>query len=600
MAPSKRRKTSVAPQPASGNASFGVRTRRSASAPGDLPNAPDADLDDECAPFSPDGNVATVIYSHIADVQTRGALAMASRSWRDVSMLLASLPRRLDLDGLSKSQIDRLLDVDELTSLDEERMLELAGVDKEDFCEWAAVRAGCMKLIVWALERGFPWGGYPPGLVSDDVLALRMWRANDVFALRTWRAMCPELQERWSEAAQPEDWEGVTMDNGRVARLLLEDFGLTGAVPAEIGRLSALRDLDLGGNQLTSLPAEIGRLTSLEGLSLIGNRLTSVPAEIGQLTALEELGLSGNQLTSLPAEIGQLTSLKELNLIGNLLTSLPAEIGQLTSLKELYLGGNLLTSLPAAIHERRASGCNVFLDAGMMTDEGDDVGVLRTWRAMCPELQEWWPGDVHPKYWEGVEMENGRVVALELVHCGLPGALPVEIGQLTSLRQLNLSHNQLRSVPAEIGQQTSLRKLLLDRNQLTSLPAEIGQLTALTVLGLSGNKLTSVPAEIAQLTSLEQLGLAGSRLMSVPAEIWQLTSLRKLNFNGSKLTSVPPDIGQLTSLRVLCLQRNQLTSVPAEIGQLTSLKELWLNFNKLTSLPAAIRDLRAAGCRVYG
>ena len=197
MPPSKRRKTSTVSQPASGNTSADERALRSASARGDPPEAPDADLDpvDECAPFSPDGNVATVIYSHIADVQTRGALAMASRSWRDVSMLPASLPRRLDLDGLSKSQIDRLLDVDGLTSLDEERMLELAGVDKEDFCEWAAARTGCMKLIVWALERGFPWGGYPPGLVSDDVLALRMWRANDVFVLRTWRAMCPALQE---------------------------------------------------------------------------------------------------------------------------------------------------------------------------------------------------------------------------------------------------------------------------------------------------------------------------------------------------------------------------------------------------------------------
>ena len=199
MPPSKRRKTSAVSQPASGNTSADERALRSASARGDPPEAPDADLDpvDECAPFSPDGNVATVIYSHIADVRTRGALAMASRSWRDVSMLPASLPRRLDLDGLSKSQIDRLLDVDGLTSLDEERMLELAGVDKEDFCEWAAARAGCLKLIVWALERGFPWGGYPPGLVSDDVLALRMWRA-----------MCPALQERWPEAARPEDWEG--------------------------------------------------------------------------------------------------------------------------------------------------------------------------------------------------------------------------------------------------------------------------------------------------------------------------------------------------------------------------------------------------------
>jgi leucine-rich repeat protein SHOC2 len=47
MAPSKRRKTSDAPEPASGNATQGVRTRRSASARGDVPDAPDADLDAE-------------------------------------------------------------------------------------------------------------------------------------------------------------------------------------------------------------------------------------------------------------------------------------------------------------------------------------------------------------------------------------------------------------------------------------------------------------------------------------------------------------------------------------------------------------------------
>ena len=70
------------------------------------------------------------------------------------------------------------------------------------------------------------------------------------------------------------------MENGRVVELSLEDFGLTGAVPAEIGRLSALRVLNLGVNKLTSLPAEIGQLTSLTGLYLDGNQLTSVPASI--------------------------------------------------------------------------------------------------------------------------------------------------------------------------------------------------------------------------------------------------------------------------------------------------------------------------------
>ena len=91
---------------------------------------------------------------------------------------------------------------------------------------------------------------------------------GDVGVLRTWRAMCPALQERWPEAARPEQWRGVTMENGRVVKLLLDDFGLTGAVPAEIGRLSALRVLDLANNQLTSVPAEIGQLTSLTKLDL--------------------------------------------------------------------------------------------------------------------------------------------------------------------------------------------------------------------------------------------------------------------------------------------------------------------------------------------
>ena len=64
---------------------------------------------------------------------------------------------------------------------------------------------------------------------------------GDVGVLRTWRTMCPELQDRWPEDELPEDWEGVTMENGRVVKLVFEAFGLTGAVPAEIGRLSALR-----------------------------------------------------------------------------------------------------------------------------------------------------------------------------------------------------------------------------------------------------------------------------------------------------------------------------------------------------------------------
>ena len=161
-------------------------------------------------------------------------------------------------------------------------------------------------------------------------------------------------------------WEGVTLENGRVVELDLKGIGLTDAVPAGLGRLSALRVLDVYCNQLTSMPAEIGQLTSLEtlrlgreefaggielgslkNLYLHNNELTSVPGGGGQTHVAEELGLATNKLTSVPVEIGQLTSLEWLNLGGNQLASLPAEIGQLASLEWLHLGDNRLTSVPA-------------------------------------------------------------------------------------------------------------------------------------------------------------------------------------------------------------------------------------------------------------
>jgi leucine-rich repeat protein SHOC2 len=311
---------------------------------------------------------------------------------------------------------------------------------------------------------------------------------GDVGVLRTWRAMCPELQERWPEAARPEDWEGVEMENGRVVELVLgsglEEFGLTGAVPAEVGRLSALRVLSLADNELTSLPAEIGQLTALERLYIGGNQLTSLPAEIGQLTALERLYIGGNQLTSVPAEIGQLTSLTWLDLGGNQLTSVPVEIVQLTSLTVLGLDSNRLTIVPAEI--------------GQLTS-----------------------------------LKELRLYSNKLT------SLPAEIGQLTSLEALYLDNNQLTSVPPEIGQLTSLRELYLRRNRLTSVPAEIGQLTSLNWLNLSGNQLTSLPAEIGRLTSLKALWL-DNNLVAVKLRYgcdMTLVAIRELRAAGCEVRS---------------------------------------------------------------
>ena len=78
------------------------------------------------------------------------------------------------------------------------------------------------------------------------------------------------------------EWHGVTTDDdGRVTRLSFSNNKLSGALPAELGDLSALESLSLDSNRLSgSIPAEWGDLSNLTELRLNGNQLSgSIPAE---------------------------------------------------------------------------------------------------------------------------------------------------------------------------------------------------------------------------------------------------------------------------------------------------------------------------------
>ena len=283
MAPSKRRKTSAAPEPTSGNATQGVRTRRSASARGDLPDARDADLDAE----------PEVLMCPITRTVFRDPVVLFdSGHTYERSAVLAHFRRNGAKDPLTRRAL-----------------------------------SSTKVMTNWALRNVVQdWLDKHPGVTPDGWDSRELLEPSkddgtqtfddegDVGVLRTLRAMCPELQERWPEAARPEHWEGVTMQDGRVEELDLDEFGLTGAVPAEIGQLTSLDRLDFRENQLTSVPEEIGQLTSLRLLDLGDN-----PGDerAGGDRAAHLAGDVDPQLQSgdeRAGEIGQLTSLVTLDL----------------------------------------------------------------------------------------------------------------------------------------------------------------------------------------------------------------------------------------------------------------------------------------------
>ena len=76
------------------------------------------------------------------------------------------------------------------------------------------------------------------------------------------------------------------------------------SLPAELGSLPQLRELDVSHNQLEVLPPELGNPSSvIETLSLSHNRLKELPMELSALSCLTSLSVASNRLTGLPSEV---------------------------------------------------------------------------------------------------------------------------------------------------------------------------------------------------------------------------------------------------------------------------------------------------------
>jgi hypothetical protein len=154
----------------------------------------------------------------------------------------------------------------------------------------------------------------------------------------------------------------------------LESFGMR-KLPAEIGKLDALKKLVLAHNSIKLLPEKIGNLRKLEILDAGHNEIEAVPASIGKLTNLRKLDLRRNEISSLPAELYTLPNLWYLHLWGNELTSISPKIGNLKSIKELYLKGNELKSLPLVLTRKKSLTYIDYSDNKICNPEGK----LKAW-----------------------------------------------------------------------------------------------------------------------------------------------------------------------------------------------------------------------------
>lgn len=248
----------------------------------------------------------------------------------------------------------------------------------------------------------------------------------------------------WLSSAPLSTWYGVKAPGGRVTGLVIATNNLTGTLPASIGNLSALVELDLDHNNISgTLPSSLGSLSSLESLNLSYNQITgAIPTELGNMSRCEEIELRYNNLTgSIPASLGNLPRLFDLYLFHNQLTgNLP--VFNNTGLNHLDLSYNQLTGpLP--------------------------------------------------------EFHSDFVANISLSHNQLTGTIPAVYFTLTYLSTFNVAYNQLTGEIPPIVNSKGLSALMLSHNQLTgTIPLSMNKISYLSDLELDSNRLTGpIPAE---------------------------------------------------------------------------------------------------------
>jgi len=140
----------------------------------------------------------------------------------------------------------------------------------------------------------------------------------------------------------------------------LEHLQVTGIRLARVDqrmiKLRNLASLDLSNNEIVKLPENWDQVPCLRELNLAGNQITTLPRQFctGALaTSLRQLVLSNNVIELLPNFTCSLASLLHLNLARNKLRALPPAFARLSQLKHLDASHNLLSVVPGGLARLR-------------------------------------------------------------------------------------------------------------------------------------------------------------------------------------------------------------------------------------------------------
>ncbi|PNT07562.2 hypothetical protein POPTR_013G097000v4 [Populus trichocarpa] len=320
------------------------------------------------------------------------------------------------------------------------RLLKIHNVDLSEGPEYLSKE---LRFLEW---HAYPSKSLPACFRPDELVELYM--------------SCSSIEQLWCGCKILVNLKIINLSNSlylintpdftgipNLESLILEGCASLSEVHPSFGRHKKLQLVNLVNcYSLRILPSNL-EMESLEVCTLSGcSKLDKFPDIVGNMNCLSMNNCKN--LESIPSSISGLKSLKRLDVSDcSELKNIPENLGEVESLEEFDASGTSIRQPPASFFLLKNlkvlsfNGCKRI--AVNLTDQ-----ILPSLSGLC-SLEE-----------------------LDLCACNLgEGAVPEDIGCLSSLRSLNLSRNNFISLPKSINQLSRLEKLALkDCVMLESLP----------------------------------------------------------------------------------------------------------------------------------
>ncbi|XP_072510416.1 leucine-rich repeat serine/threonine-protein kinase 2 isoform X2 [Notamacropus eugenii] len=302
---------------------------------------------------------------------------------------------------------------------------------------------------------------------------------------------------------------------------------------------------------------------------------------------IKSLDLSANELENIDGISKKcclsdhLTHLEKLELHQNALTRIPQQLCEiLKCLTYLDLHSNKITSIPASLFKMN---CIANLDISR-----NDIGpsIILDPAIRCPTLKQ-----LNLSYNQLSSVPEFLADVIEnLEHLLLEGNKISEIHSPLCLKQLkilNLSKNHISSITEDFFEACSKLEVFSARmNFLVAVPCLP---SSITILNLSQNKFTCIPEVILSLPHLRSLDLSSNEIHNLPGPAhWKSLNLRELMFNHNQISilDLSEKACKWSRMEKLHLSHNKLKEIPPEIGFLENLTSLDVSCNlELRSFP---------------